>query len=397
MSISQDCAVLRIFPRFNHLFAILLVLFTTASASFAATITVPAGGSLQTAINNAASGDTIILEAGATYRGPFVLPKKTGDAFITIQSSRADEITGRVSPSQAGLLAKLRSNVGGDPIIKTASGAHHYKLIGLDISTVSATDLVYDLIRLGDSNQTDLSNVPHHLVLDRLWVHGFATQPVQRGISLNSSETSIINSYISDIHLVGFDTQAICGWNGPGPYQIINNYLEASGENIMFGGSLPAIPNLVPANIEIRRNYLFKPLSWKPGHPNYAGIHWSIKNLLELKNARNVIIDGNVLENSWTDAQIGYAVLFTVRSEEGRAPWATIENVSFTNNTVKNTEQGLQLLGSDYPYQSGRGNGLVIANNLFIGIANRFLTMSGFYNVTVNHNTHIQNGNVTAL
>jgi hypothetical protein len=44
-------------------------------------------------------------------------------------------IAGRVSPSQAGLLAKLRSNAGGDPIIRTASGAHHYKLIGLDIST----------------------------------------------------------------------------------------------------------------------------------------------------------------------------------------------------------------------------------------------------------------------
>ena len=53
------------------------------------------------------------------------------------------------------------------------------------------------------------------------------------------------------------------------------------------------------------------------GHPTYAGIHWSVKNLLELKMGRNVIIDGNVLENSWGDAQIGYAVLFTVRNQDG--------------------------------------------------------------------------------
>ncbi len=59
-----------------------------------------------------------------------------------------------------------------------------------------------------------------------------------------------------------------------------------------------------------------------------------------------MIIDGNILENSWTDAQIGYGVLFTVRSENGLAPWATIENVTFTNNTMKNTDQGLQLLGA---------------------------------------------------
>lgn len=399
MSISPVCAVVShsVVSRITNVVILLLILPISASIASAATLVVPAGGDLQAAINTAVSGDTIVLAADATYRGPFWLHEKTGDAYITIQSSRAAEIPGRVTPAQSGLLAKLRSNVPGDPVITVLPGAHHYKLIGLDISTFSASDFIYDLIRIGDPAQTDLANVPHHLILDRLWIHGFPTQPVQRGISLNSAETSIINSYISDIHMLGFDTQAICGWNGPGPYQIINNYLEAAGENIMFGGAVPAIRGLIPSNIEIRRNHFFKPLSWKVGHSSYAGIHWSIKNLLELKNARNVIIDGNVLENSWTDAQIGYAVVFTVRSEDGAAPWATIENVSFTNNTVKNADQGFALLGADLPYPSGRGNGLVIANNLFTGIANRFFTTSGFYNVTINHNTHLQNGNVTVF
>src|SRR5215203_219676 len=394
---SQFCAVAqsRVRLKTTNVLFIVLILFISASAGFGATLVVPAGGDLQAAINSAALGDTIILDAGATYRGPFTLPKKAGDAYLTIQSSRASEITGRVSPSQSGLLAKLRATIS-DPIVRTAPGAHHYKLIGLEISTFTATDFIYDLVRLGEANQ-DISNVPHHVTLDRLWIHGFATQDLQRGVSLNSSDTSILNSYISDIHSVGADTQAICGWNGPGPYQIINNHLEASGENVMFGGALPSISNLVPANIEIRRNYFFKPLSWKVGHFTYAGIHWSVKNLLEFKNARNVIVDGNVLENCWTDAQIGYAVLFTVRSEDGRAPWAIVENVSFTNNTVKNSEQGMQMLGTDWPNASGRGNGLVITNNLFTGIANRFLTMTGFYNVTLNHNTHFQTGNIAAL
>jgi hypothetical protein len=238
MSISQTRAARRsLLLSLNNVFYAFLILFIFASATCAATLVVPAGGDLQAAINNAAPGDTIILEAGATYRGPFTLPKKTGDSYITIQSSRAAEITGRVSPSQRSLLASLRSNVGGAPVIKTAAGAHHYNLVALEISTFSATDFIYDLVRLGDSSQTDLSNVPHHLTLDRLWIHGFATQSVQRGVSLNSAETSIINSYISDIHGVNFDTQAICGWNGPGPYHIINNYLEAAGENVMFGGA----------------------------------------------------------------------------------------------------------------------------------------------------------------
>ena len=297
MFISQVCAAAQggVSRRITNAFAVFLTLFITASAAFAGTLVVPAGGDLQAAINAAVPGDTIVLEAGATYRGPFTLPKKNGDAYITIESSRASEITGRVSPEHSELLARLRSTIA-DPIVRTAAGAHHYKLIGLEISTFRASDFIYDLVRLGESNQTD-SQVPHHLILDRLWIHGFATQDLQRGVSLNSADTSIIKSYISDIHSVGADTQAICGWNGPGPYQIINNYLEAAGENVMFGGALPSIRHLVPSNIEIRRNFLFKPLSWKVGHPTYAGIHWGVKNLLEFKNARNVIVDGNVMEN----------------------------------------------------------------------------------------------------
>jgi hypothetical protein len=140
MSISQGCSTAQSdhSHRIINSFFILLILITSASATFGATLVVPAGGDLQAAINNAASGDTIILEAGATYRGPFTLTNKSGDSYITIQSSRASEIAGRVSPSQSGLLAKLRSNTVAEPIVKTATGAHHYKLIGLDISTVSS-------------------------------------------------------------------------------------------------------------------------------------------------------------------------------------------------------------------------------------------------------------------
>jgi hypothetical protein len=103
------------------------------------------------------------------------------------------------------------------------------------------------------------------------------------------------------------------------------------------------------------------------------------------------------MENSWGDAQIGYAVLFTVRNQDGKAPWATIENVVFTNNTVKNSEQGFQLLGSDNLNVSQRASGLQITNNLFTGISNRFLTMTAYSKVTLSHNTHFQNGNIMSL
>ena len=356
--------------------------------------------SVQAAINAANYGDTIVLEAGATFTGNFTLPQKTGTGEIVIQSSRLSELPEgiRVNPSQSALFAKLQTT-NSEPVIATAPGAHHYRFQGIEFSTESATKTVYDMIRFGGGRkeQKTLDSVPHHLVIDRSYIHGFDTQDVQRGVSLNSAETTISNSYISAIHGAGFDTQAIGGWNGPGPFHIINNYLEAAGENIMFGGADPGIKDLVPGDIEIRRNYVFKPLSWKVGHPSYAGKHWTVKNLLELKNAKNVVIDSNVFENCWTDAQSGIPILFTVRNQEGTAPWSIIQNITFTNNIVRGAEGGLNFLGSDNEKPSQRSSGAVISNNLFADIRGPFLTLNGFNNVSLTHNTHLQTGNIMIL
>jgi hypothetical protein len=363
-------------------------------------------GDLQDAIDQAKPGDTIVLEAGAVYTGPFMLPVKSGSDFITIQSSRASELpeNARVSPSQSALFAKVQSSTNAEPILRTKPGAHHYKFVGIEFSTTDENVKVFDLIRLGDWDpQTTLESVPHHLIIDRSYIHGFKTQEVQRGIALNSAETSITNSYISEIHGKGYDTQAICGWNGPGPFKIINNHLEGAGENVMFGGAPAKIPDLVPTDIEIRNNYFYKPLSWYTKDPSYGGIHWTVKNLFELKNARKVIIEGNIFENNWTDAQAGRSIVFTPRpSDSGKA--AVIEDVTFENNIVRNVGSGVLLLGHDEPPAptENRLRRVTIRNNLFLNIDGprfgsngTFLTViAGTQDVTIEHNTAFQTGTI---
>src|SRR4051812_44475037 len=48
-------------------------------------IIVRKGGNVQDALDRAMPGDTILLEAGVTFKGSFKLPKKSGSEFITIR------------------------------------------------------------------------------------------------------------------------------------------------------------------------------------------------------------------------------------------------------------------------------------------------------------------------
>jgi len=305
-----------------------------------AQINVSAGQNLQLAIDTAQSGSIISIEAGATFPGPIVLPP---DKPLTLQSSRLAEIAPdkRVSPDDSGKMPKLIAPPG-DRAIKTTARARECNLLGLETTHDPLTG-IHTLIALGDGDQTVLEDIPHSLTLDRCYIHGHASRPSVRGIALNSAKTDILNCYISDIHSADVDSQAICGWAGPGPYRILNGYFEAAGENIMFGGADPKIAGLIPSDIEIRRSHCFKPLTWKVGHPTYAGRDWSIKNLFETKNLRRAIVEGNIFENNWTDSQAGSGIVIKCNNQDATAPWSVTEDLLFQYNTVI-SEAGLNLL-----------------------------------------------------
>jgi hypothetical protein len=287
------------------------------------------------------------------------------------------------------------------PAISTAPGAHHVRLGGLEIALAPGVAASGGLVIFGDGGQTSAAEIPHDLVVDRCYVHGAEAADVRRGVVLNSAASAIVDSHVSDVHSADVDSQAILGWCGPGPFKIVNNYLEASGENTLFGGADPKIPNLVPSDIEFRQNYSAKPLSWRAGDPAYAGRAWDVKNLFELKNARRVLVADNLFENNWPEHQNGIAILFTVRNQDGAAPWSTVEDVSFTGNTVRRAAGGVNILGRDDQKPSARGARIAIRDNLFDeigpdgwGAPGRFLVVSDAVDVTVDHNTVLHAGNV---
>jgi hypothetical protein len=170
----------------------------------------------------------------------------------------------------------------------------------------------------------------------------------------------------------------------------------------MFGGADPAIVNLVPSDIEIRNNLFNKQLSWKADDPSYAGAAWSVKNLLELKNARRVVIEKNTFEFNWAASQTGFAILFTVRNQDGSAPWSTIEDIAFAANVVRHVGAGVNVLGRDSDHPSAETRRLSIRDNLFYDVGGQrwggngtFLqVLSGASGLVVEHNTVAQTGSV---
>ncbi|MGE0448691.1 MAG: hypothetical protein AB7Q29_03820 [Vicinamibacterales bacterium] len=362
----------------------------------AGTMTVPAGGDLQAALNEARPGETVFLERGATYVGNFTLRARSGSDTrpVIVRTAGPDAVPpgARITPDAAQPFAKLRSP-NELPALSTGPSARYWRIELVEF--LANRNGAGDIIALGDGSnaQRNIATVPSDLVLDRVYVHGDARLGQKRGVALNSARTSITGSHVSEIMAVGQDSQAVAGWNGPGPYIIENNYLEGAGENVLFGGADPAILQLTPSDIAIRRNTIAKPISWRD-----PGSRWQVKNLLELKNARRVEIDNNVFERNWAQAQSGYAILFTVRNQEGGCGWCQVEDVRFRRNVVRDVAAVFQVLGTDYLRPSRQTVGLTIEQNVIEGLDGPKWGGDGYLmqitdgprDVTLDHNTIIQ-------
>ena len=330
---------------------------------------------MQSALNSANCGDTVLLQAGATFPGPFIFPSKNCDDnhWIIVRSSADDSLLPpegrRLAPCYAGVpslpsrpafscastknvLAKLLQPKTGTGPIVFASGANHYRLVGLEITRTAGTGIAYALASVAAGGTAD------NLIFDRVWMHGTPHDETKKGFELGGvSYGSVIDSYFSDFHCISgtgacTDAAAVGGGVGDpvGPFKIVNNFLEASGENILFGGAQSAT---TPADIEIGHNHIFKPMIWMQGQPGYVGgangNPFIVKNLFELKNAQRILLEANIMEGSWGGfSQTGYAILLTpVDQQSGDGsnlcPICQVTDVTIRYNIIKHVGAGLQI------------------------------------------------------
>jgi hypothetical protein len=304
-------------------------------------ITVNTGGDVQSALNNAQCGDVIQLQAGATFTGLFKVPAKNCDInhWIIIRTSSPDSALPaegqRATPCYAGVaslpgrpqypctnpqnvMARVQIQTTGDGPFLLANGANYYRFIGLEVTRPVGTP--------GSARLIAGKGTADHLVVDRSWLHGQPQDETYIGVSLNGmTNVAVVDSYFNDFHCVSktggcVDSHAIGGGvsdTQDGPFKIQNNFLEASGQDVLFGGGAAT---LTPTDIEIRNNHFWKSWQWMKGNSPFVGgadgNPFIVKNHLELKNAVRVLVEANLMENNWGGfTETGYGIVITPKNQ----------------------------------------------------------------------------------
>lgn len=308
---------------------------------------VPAGDArkFQNAINASTCGDTIILQAGSTYSGNFTIPATSCSGWILIESSALASLpasNNRVGPSNVPNMARV-STPNTSPAIAFLPNSNHWRLIGLEITTshVSTSKTVYNIILSGyqsddSTGVTSAAQLPSYIILDRSYLHGLSTTNATRGFAMDGRYVAVVDSYCDEIHYNANDSQCFNSTNGTGPWLIQNNFIQAAGENVMFGGSAPSIINLIPSDITIVGNLFQKNLTWQNKAAPY---NWVVKNLFELKNAQRVLVDGNVFQYDWVAGQ-NHAIIIRAA---GPPSWTSVLDVTITHNLIQHAPVAIAL------------------------------------------------------
>jgi hypothetical protein len=234
--------------------------------------------------------------------------------------------------------------------------ASHFRMVGIRVLN---GDPARSAVVAGSATATDPSAQPADIELDRVEIVA-ANGVGKRGIEAHTRAFTLIRSRVVGFFYRGQDSQAFLTYNGPGPYTLIDNELSASGENIMTGGGSIRSAAMIPSNVVIRGNLIVKPPEWR-------GKSGSVKNSVEFKAVKGALVEDNIIDGCWRDAQAGNMIVITPRNQYNDSPWTVVEDVVIRGNrSIRHTDGfAVNILGTDNNAPTQPTARVTIEHNLF--------------------------------
>lgn len=209
---------------------------------------------------------------------------------------------------------------------------------------------------------------------------------VQSAIKDNCSDCWMEHFLVNRCHWFNSEGHCVGGGDGTGlangPSKIVDFWIEGGSQGFFVSGA-----NITPSvgiltDVEMRRGRLTRDAGWRaltgsaghsPGSPangcnNFVGgntcpFSWAIKNSFELKTADRLMCDGCIIEDTWPDGQVGYALLITPSVCSGGSACAVFDasnipiirtnNLRFTNSIIRNAAS----MTGDRARSGSTGNG----------------------------------------
>jgi hypothetical protein len=370
----------------------------------------------QSAVNAARPGDEVVIDARYVCPTRLTLPDKgNSEYYIVIRTANVANLPPegkRVSKSDVSNLAVIETKdeeyalgvAGLPPDSKTLTAPNHYYLLGLEIRVnpklIGRNEHIVKLSNGGKS----LDQLPQNIVIARSWIHGNPDQEIKRGIALNGLRISLVDSILEDIHQHNASSQGIAAWDAAvGPYKITNNEFAVAGAALLIGWEA-SITNLIPSDIEVRKNLFHKLDAWRQPVTSNSGLtgYWSLSETIILRSVQRILFDGNTFENDWSRSTTGAYYLgrpFYFSPAGYGQTWARVQDVTISNNLMHDIPGGFLISYQDRTMPEVIVQRVQIENNIAYNLDPKnqggFIFLQGQAKgpVAFNHNTFLSSPN----
>lgn len=216
--------------------------------------------------------------------------------------------------------------------------------------TYMVPGIILDNCRIEGTHREDILLTMHHHGQFNNSVAIGSPNGAHRGINVNCRGWRVTRSRVLNV-FHDIQTNGIAGWEGCADGVVEDCDIEASGQNIIYGGSYCGHADLIPQDIVHKNLTLLKPERWLKDPTVTVVNHFEIKNGKRIK-ATNVRAQGCRPGGG----QDGSSILLTVRQDP--PPYCCVEDIELSDWDIEDVEGGIQILGHDDmfpPPQDGYG------------------------------------------